>query len=124
MGLPVRQYSNEVVTLWYRPPDVLMGARIYTFTVDTWSAGCIFAEISNSGSPLFPGTDIDVSLFNGPKFFSDSLYFMILISNTGLQKKTVLDRNPPSGDQTVRAIADSLSGNVFLYPIAKLILTT
>ena len=61
VGLPVRQYSNEVVTLWYRPPDVLMGARIYNFTVDSWSAGCIFAEISNSGTPLFPGTDIDVS---------------------------------------------------------------
>ena len=60
VGLPVRQYSNEVVTLWYRPPDVLMGARIYNFTVDSWSAGCIFAEISNSGTPLFPGTDIDV----------------------------------------------------------------
>lgn len=62
VGLPVRQYSNEVVTLWYRPPDVLMGARIYNFTVDSWSAGCIFAEISNSGTPLFPGTDIDDQL--------------------------------------------------------------
>ena len=63
VGLPVRQYSNEVVTLWYRPPDVLMGARIYNFTVDSWSSGCIFAEISNSGTPLFPGSDIDVSYF-------------------------------------------------------------
>ena len=62
VGLPVRQYSNEVVTLWYRPPDVLMGARIYNFTVDSWSSGCIFAEISNSGTPLFPGSDIDVRL--------------------------------------------------------------
>ena len=64
VGLPVRQYSNEVVTLWYRPPDVLMGARIYNFTVDSWSSGCIFAEISNSGTPLFPGSDIDVSIFS------------------------------------------------------------
>jgi cyclin-dependent kinase 5 len=62
VGLPVRQYSNEVVTLWYRPPDVLMGARIYNFTVDSWSSGCIFAEISNSGQPLFPGSDIDDQL--------------------------------------------------------------
>jgi len=37
-----------------------MGARIYNFTVDSWSSGCIFAEISNSGTPLFPGSDIDV----------------------------------------------------------------
>ena len=64
VGLPVRQYSNEVVTLWYRPPDVLMGARIYNFTVDSWSSGCIFAEISNSGTPLFPGSDIDVRFTN------------------------------------------------------------
>ncbi|CAG5089445.1 Oidioi.mRNA.OKI2018_I69.PAR.g12220.t1.cds [Oikopleura dioica] len=62
VGLPVRQYSNEVVTLWYRPPDVLMGARVYTFTVDSWSAGCIFAEIANSGTPLFPGQDIEDQL--------------------------------------------------------------
>ncbi|CBY18439.1 unnamed protein product [Oikopleura dioica] len=62
VGLPVRQYSNEVVTLWYRPPDVLLGARVYTFTVDSWSAGCIFAEIANSGTPLFPGQDIEDQL--------------------------------------------------------------
>ena len=37
-----------------------MGARVYTFTVDSWSAGCIFAEIANSGTPLFPGQDIEV----------------------------------------------------------------
>jgi serine/threonine protein kinase len=33
----------QVVTLWYRPPDVLMGAQIYTTSIDVWSAGCIFA---------------------------------------------------------------------------------
>lgn len=32
-----------MVTLWYRPPDVLMGAQIYTTSIDIWSAGCIFA---------------------------------------------------------------------------------
>ena len=72
VGLPVRQYSNEVVTLWYRPPDVLMGARIYNYTVDSWSAGCIFAEISNSGSPLFPGTDIDVRILFYEEFYQTS----------------------------------------------------
>ena len=32
-----------MVTLWYRPPDVLMGAQVYSTTIDMWSAGCIFA---------------------------------------------------------------------------------
>ena len=35
--------SAEVVTLWYRPPDVLFGAKLYTTSIDMWSAGCIFA---------------------------------------------------------------------------------
>jgi len=58
-GIPVRCYSAEVVTLWYRPPDVLFGAKLYTPSIDMWSAGCIFAELANAGHPLFPGSDVD-----------------------------------------------------------------
>lgn len=54
-GIPVRNYSHEVVTLWYRAPDVLMGSRKYSTPIDIWSAGCIFAEMA-TGKPLFPGT--------------------------------------------------------------------
>ena len=54
-GIPVRSYTHEVVTLWYRAPDVLMGSRKYSTPVDLWSVGCIFGEM-NSGRPLFPGT--------------------------------------------------------------------
>jgi len=54
-GIPVRSYTHEVVTLWYRAPDVLMGSRKYSTPVDLWSVGCIFGEMS-SGRPLFPGT--------------------------------------------------------------------
>ncbi|ETW07863.1 CMGC/CDK protein kinase [Aphanomyces invadans] len=54
-GIPVRSYTHEVVTLWYRSPDVLMGSRKYSTPVDIWSIGCIFAEMSNGG-PLFAGT--------------------------------------------------------------------
>jgi len=53
-GIPVRNYTHEVVTLWYRAPDVLMGSRNYSTQVDIWSVGCIFAEMVN-GRPLFPG---------------------------------------------------------------------
>lgn len=58
-GIPVRSYTHEVVTLWYRAPDVLMGSRKYSTPVDIWSVGCIFAEMVN-GRPLFTGnTDSD-----------------------------------------------------------------
>merc|ERR1712070_1324317 len=54
-GIPVRSYTHEVVTLWYRAPDVLMGSRKYSTPVDLWSVGCIFGEMAAS-RPLFPGT--------------------------------------------------------------------
>merc|ERR1719486_1167380 len=58
-GIPVRSYTHEVVTLWYRAPDVLMGSRKYSTPVDIWSVGCIFAEMIN-GRSLLPGsTDQD-----------------------------------------------------------------
>jgi len=55
IGIPVRGYSHEVVTLWYRPPDVLLGSRKYSTSLDLWSVGCIFAECAN-GRALFPGS--------------------------------------------------------------------
>ena len=44
-GVPVRQYTHEVVTLWYRAPEILLGAKQYSTPVDVWSIGCIFAEM-------------------------------------------------------------------------------
>jgi serine/threonine protein kinase len=43
--LPVRQYTHEVVTLWYRAPEILLGTKSYSTAVDVWSLGCIFAEM-------------------------------------------------------------------------------
>jgi cyclin-dependent kinase 9 len=43
-GQPNR-YTNRVVTLWYRPPELLLGERNYGPAVDTWGAGCIMAEM-------------------------------------------------------------------------------
>ena len=54
-GIPVNTFSNEVVTLWYRAPDVLLGSRTYNTSIDIWSAGCIMAEMY-TGRPLFPGS--------------------------------------------------------------------
>jgi cyclin-dependent kinase len=57
-GAPVRAYSHEVVTLWYRAPDVLLGSRFYSTSIDMWSVGCIFAEML-LGRPLFPGSTVE-----------------------------------------------------------------
>jgi len=58
-GLPVRSYTHEVVTLWYRAPEILLGAKLYSTPVDIWSVGCIFAELVTK-NPLFPGdSEID-----------------------------------------------------------------
>ncbi|CAL5213729.1 unnamed protein product [Lathyrus oleraceus] len=58
-GIPVRTFTHEVVTLWYRAPEILLGSRHYSTPVDVWSVGCIFAEMINQ-RPLFPGdSEID-----------------------------------------------------------------
>lgn len=74
-SVPLRQYTHEVlislllrnlklfllqvVTLWYRAPEILLGQLRYSTPVDIWSAGCIFAEMV-SRTPLFPGdSEID-----------------------------------------------------------------
>jgi serine/threonine protein kinase len=58
-GTPVRTYTHEVVTLWYRAPEILLGGKKYSTPVDVWSIGCIFAEMV-AKKPLFPGdSEID-----------------------------------------------------------------
>ncbi|KAL6930324.1 hypothetical protein ACO0R3_003440 [Hanseniaspora guilliermondii] len=57
-GLPVSSFSSDVVTLWYRSIDVLLGSKSYFTSIDTWSIGCIIAEMI-SGVPLFKGANDD-----------------------------------------------------------------
>ncbi|KAK6187170.1 cyclin-dependent kinase 1-A [Patella vulgata] len=58
-GIPVRVYTHEVVTLWYRAPEILLGSPRYSTPVDMWSIGCIFAEMVTK-RPLFHGdSEID-----------------------------------------------------------------
>lgn len=59
LGIPARRYTHEVVTLWYRAPEILLGGHMYSVGIDMWSIGCIFAEMI-SRKPLFPGdSEID-----------------------------------------------------------------
>ncbi len=53
-SLPMGKMTHEIITLWYRPPEVLLGIENYTTKVDSWSIGCIMAEMI-TGKPLFPG---------------------------------------------------------------------
>lgn len=48
--------TNRVVTVWYRPPELLLGVDSYGPEIDMWSVGCIFAELL-VGKPIFPGND-------------------------------------------------------------------
>jgi serine/threonine protein kinase len=81
--MPKRELTLEVVTRWYRPPEILLGSNTYSPSVDIWSIGtcvqclllylcicafefylnvvfptigCIFAELLNQGIPLLPGS--------------------------------------------------------------------
>ncbi|XP_043325573.1 cyclin-dependent kinase 9 [Cervus elaphus] len=48
------RYTNRVVTLWYRPPELLLGERDYGPPIDLWGAGCIMAEMWTR-SPIMQG---------------------------------------------------------------------
>ena len=55
-SFPTKTYTDEVVTLWYRPPDILLGNVDYGTSIDMWGVGCIFFEMA-AGFTLFVGVD-------------------------------------------------------------------
>jgi len=60
-SLPIPQYTHEVVTVWYRPLEILLGSKLYSVPVDMWGVGCIVAEMA-TGAPLFAGdSEIDTA---------------------------------------------------------------
>merc|ERR1712087_781220 len=57
--VPIPKYTHEVVTVWYRPPEILLGGTHYSVPVDIWSIGCVLGEMA-TGAPLFAGdSEID-----------------------------------------------------------------
>ena len=59
ISIPMRSYTKEVVTLWYRAPEILLDAPKYDISIDIWSVACIIVEMINE-APLFSGdSEID-----------------------------------------------------------------
>lgn len=54
IGLHKQPLTSRVVTLWYRPPELLLGSTDYGPSVDLWSVGCVFAELL-VGKPILQG---------------------------------------------------------------------
>lgn len=60
-----KSLTKHVVTRWYRAPEVILRNNIYSFGIDIWAAGCVFAELlsmmednfsdPSDRQPLFPG---------------------------------------------------------------------
>ena len=57
--VPHRDYTNLVVTRWYRPPELLLGERRYTTSIDMWGAGCILGEMLKGKPILMGSSDVD-----------------------------------------------------------------
>lgn len=58
-SIPLRNYTSQIITLWYRPPELLLGSEYYDASVDVWSLACIMMEI-HTLIPLFMGdSEID-----------------------------------------------------------------
>lgn len=53
---PNERLTNRVITMWYRPPELLLGSEYYGGEVDIWGLGCLLVEIFTR-QPLFHGTD-------------------------------------------------------------------
>ncbi|CAO1632584.1 unnamed protein product [Sympodiomycopsis kandeliae] len=51
---PYGKMTSQVITMWYRPPELFLGSRYYSYGVDIWSVGCIFAEMMLR-TPYFAG---------------------------------------------------------------------
>ena len=46
-GIPIKTLTHEILTLWYRAPEILLGQKEYSTPVDIWSIGCIFYEMAH-----------------------------------------------------------------------------
>lgn len=76
---PADGASLQVVTLWYRPPDVLFGAKLYSTSIDMWSAGCIFAGEAEAGGSCVGRTCVGRTA----RLRSSDLFLLVFIPRAG-----------------------------------------
>ena len=81
---PLFQGDKVVVTIWYRAPELLLGARHYTTAIDIWAVGCVMAELANL-RPIFKGEEAKLDSKKNVPFQKDQLLkiFEILGTPTG-----------------------------------------
>ncbi|KAJ3371267.1 hypothetical protein GGF31_003446 [Allomyces arbusculus] len=115
MSYPFGPNTKEIVTLYYRPPEILLGETVYDFTVDSWSVGCILGELFKL-NVIFKGQDqIDqlnkiCSILGAPT----STYFQSLPNYSFL---------PAALFQVQPCLGDHISRDHFLFPIVEGLLT-
>uniref|UniRef100_A0A8B9DEG1 mitogen-activated protein kinase n=1 Tax=Anser cygnoides TaxID=8845 RepID=A0A8B9DEG1_ANSCY len=103
-SIPSQTYSSEVVTIWYCPPEVLLGATDYSSDLAIWSAGCIFVEMIR-GQPLekiwevlgVPAEDTWPGLSKFPNY-KPGTFWPVLISCTFSSHFPRLSRVPAAED--------------------------
>jgi len=105
-------YTREVVTLWYRPPEILLGNQNYSTPSDIWPSGCILAEMLEK-RPLFPGdAEID-QLFRIFRFFF--FFFLSTVKEQWELPMKLFGLDAPCSVISNRCIRLRLS----LYPFTK-----
>lgn len=79
---PQQPMTSRVVTLWYRPPELLLGSTSYGEEIDLWSVGCVFAELF-VGRPLLKGrTEVRTSLLFSFNHSFRKILWWIMPSNS------------------------------------------
>jgi serine/threonine protein kinase len=79
--------TEYIATRWYRAPEIILGSNTYSFAVDMWSVGCIYAEMI-LGTPLFDGK----STYNQIELIFNGLGFGENLSNIGISLSHVSAR--------------------------------
>ncbi len=75
---PLLSGDKVVVTIWYRAPELLLGARHYTPAIDIWAVGCIYAELCLL-KPIFKGEEVKMTDKKQVPFQKDQIKKMISI---------------------------------------------
>lgn len=103
MNIPHSRLSVDVVTLWYRPPEILMKCNDYSIASDMWSCGCVIAEMA-LGRPIFQGKDETTQLAKIAEILG--------ISNDYPHMQTVC--GAVKSEQTLRSILEDVDEHVVL----------